>query len=201
MMNHDAVIEKKKKLRQQYEALRASVTIQERELYEHNIMEHICSSEVYNSSNIICSFVSFGSEVFTKQLNDRIMGSGKILCLPHIIGTRKMEMIVVTRDTTFVVNKYGINEPIGQPIQLTHEVNALCIVPLLAYDTFGHRLGFGGGFYDMFLQEHQQMLTLGIAFSKQYSESELPYEEHDVILDMIINEHGLHQSEKKKPAC
>ena len=192
MMNHDAVIEKKKKLRQQYEALRASLSTQER--------EHICSSEVYNSSNIICSFVSVGSEVLTKQLNDRILKSGKILCLPHIIGTRKIEMIVVTRDTTFVVNKYGINEPIGQPIELAHEVNALCIVPLLSYDTFGHRLGYGGGFYDVFLQEHQQMLTLGIAFSKQFSETELPYEEHDVLLDMIINEHGLHQSEKKKPA-
>ncbi len=200
MMNHDAVIEKKKKLRQQYEALRASLSTQERQLCEYNIMEHIYSSEVYNSSNIICSFVSVGSEVLTKQLNDRILKSGKILCLPHIIGTRKIEMIVVTRDTTFVVNKYGINEPIGQPIELTHEVNALCIVPLLSYDTFGHRLGYGGGFYDVFLQEHQQMLTLGIAFSKQFSEIELPYEEHDVLLDMIINEHGLHQSEKKKPA-
>lgn len=200
MMNLDAVIEKKKKLRQQYEALRASLSTQERELCEYTIMEHICSSEVYNSSNIICSFVSVGSEVLTKQLNDRILKSGKILCLPHIIGTRKIEMIVVTRDTTFVVNKYGINEPIGQPIELAHEVNALCIVPLLSYDTFGHRLGYGGGFYDVFLQEHQQMLTLGIAFSKQFSEIELPYEEHDVLLDMIINEHGLHQSEKKKPA-
>ena len=200
MMNHDAVIEKKKKLRQQYEALRASLSTQERELCEYTIMEHICSYEVYNSSNIICSFVSVGSEVLTKQLNDRILKSGKILCLPHIIGTRKIEMIVVTRDTTFVVNKYGINEPIGQPIELAHEVNALCIVPLLSYDTFGHRLGYGGGFYDVFLQEHQQMLTLGIAFSKQFSETELPYEEHDVLLDMIINEHGLHQSEKKKPA-
>ena len=133
-------------------------------------------------------------------LNDKILGSGKTLCLPRIMGVRKMEMIEVNSHTTYVMNKYGINEPIGQSIQLTHEVNALCIVPLLAYDSFGHRLGYGGGFYDVFLGEHQQMLTLGIAFSKQYSETELPYEEHDAMLKMIINEHGLHQTKKKKPA-
>ena len=199
-MNHDSVIEKKKKLRQQYEEIRASLSIQEREMSEQNIMEYVFASVVYNSSDIICSFVSFGSEVSTKQLNDKILESGKTLCLPRIMGTRKMEMIEVNSHTTYVMNKYGINEPIGQTIQLTHEFNALCIVPLLAYDSFGHRLGYGGGFYDVFLGEHQQMLTLGIAFSKQYSETELPYEEHDAMLKMIINEHGLHQTKKKKPA-
>jgi len=176
------------------------LSIQEREMSEQNIMEYVFASVVYNSSDIICSFVSFGSEVSTKQLNDKILESGKTLCLPRIMGTRKMEMIEVNSHTTYVMNKYGINEPIGQSIQLTHEVNALCIVPLLAYDSFGHRLGYGGGFYDVFLGEHQQMLTLGIAFSKQYSETELPYEEHDAMLKMIINEHGLHQTKKKKPA-
>jgi 5-formyltetrahydrofolate cyclo-ligase len=199
-MNHDSVIEKKKKLRQQYEEIRASLSIQEREMSEQNIMEHVFASKVYHSSDIICSFVSFGSEVSTKLLNDKILGSGKILCLPRIMGARKMEMIVVNTHTTYVLNKYGINEPIGQPMQLTHEFNALCIVPLLAYDSFGHRLGYGGGFYDVFLGEYQKILTLGIAFSNQYSDTELPYEEHDVMLKMIINEHGLHQIEKKKPA-
>jgi 5-formyltetrahydrofolate cyclo-ligase len=199
-MNHDSVIEKKKKLRQQYEEIRASLSIQEREMSEQNIMEHVFASKVYHSSDIICSFVSFGSEVSTKQLNEKILGSGKILCLPRIMGARKMEMIVVNTHTTYVLNKYGINEPIGQPMQLTHEFNALCIVPLLAYDSFGHRLGYGGGFYDVFLGEYQKILTLGIAFSNQYSDTELPYEEHDVMLKMIINEHGLHQIEKKKPA-
>ena len=200
MMNHDSVIEKKKKLRQQYEEIRASLSIQERDMSEHKIMEHVFSSEVYHSSDLICSFVSFGSEVSTKRLNDKILGSGKTLCLPRIMGARKMEMIEVNSHTTYVMNKYGINEPIGQPIQLTHEFNALCIVPLLAYDSFGHRLGYGGGFYDVFLGKYQKILTLGIAFLKQYSETELPYEEHDVMLKMIINEHGLHQTKKKKPA-
>ena len=200
MMNHDSVIEKKKKLRQQYEEIRASLSIQERDMSEHKIMEHVISSEVYHSSDLICSFVSFGSEVSTKRLNDKILGSGKTLCLPRIMGARKMEMIEVNSHTTYVMNKYGINEPIGQPIQLTHEFNALCIVPLLAYDSFGHRLGYGGGFYDVFLGEYLKILTLGIAFSNQYSDTELPYEEHDAMLKMIINEHGLHQIEKKKPA-
>jgi len=200
MMNHDSVIEQKKKLRHQYEAIRASLLPQEREMCEHTIMEHVFGSEVYHSSDIICSFVSFGSEVSTKHLNDKILGSGKTLCLPRIMGARKMEMIVVSKHTTFEMNKFGINEPIGQPMQSSDEVNTLCIVPLLSYDSFGHRLGYGGGFYDVFLQKYQQMLTLGIAFSKQYSDTELPCEVHDATLDLIINENGLYQIEKKKPA-
>lgn len=199
-MNHDSVIEKKKKLRLHYERIRASLSLQEREMSEKNIMEHVFASEVYHSSDIICSFVSFGSEVSTKQLNDKILESGKTLCLPRIMEARKMEMIEVNSHTTYVMNKYGIKEPIGQSIELKHEVNALCIVPLLAYDSFGHRLGYGGGFYDVFLMEYHQILTLGIAFSKQYSETELPYEEHDVMLKLIINEYGLYRTEKKKPA-
>jgi 5-formyltetrahydrofolate cyclo-ligase len=200
MMNSISIFDQKKMLRHQYETLRADLSLEERENCEHNILEHIVHSEIYHSSNIICSFVSFGTEVSTKRLNEKILESGKMLCLPRIVGIRTMDMIIVHPQTSFDTNKYGINEPIGKVMEFSNELTALCILPLLSYDSRGHRLGYGGGFYDVFLQKNNQLQRLGISFSKQYSEIELPFEDHDVLLDMIVNEHGLYQIQKKKPA-
>lgn len=63
----------------------------------------------------------------------------------------------------------------------------LVIVPLLGFDRTGHRLGYGGGYYDKFLAANHCKRTIGLAFSSQ-EEDRLPAEEHDKRLDMIITE-------------
>lgn len=64
------------------------------------------------------------------------------------------------------------------------------IVPLLGFNSDRHRLGYGGGFYDRFLQTQTQAFTVGLCYANGKLD-ELPVEDHDVALKMIITENGL----------
>jgi len=196
-MNDNHIIEQKKVLRRHFERLRAGISAEEREFAETKILEHLSASDVFHDSDSICSFVSYGTEISTKNLNEFILASGKTLYLPRIRGHRTMDMIRVTPDTTFDTNTYGIKEPIGEVVEIVNALNTICIIPLLSYDDYGHRLGYGGGFYDAYLHNDHTMKKIGMCFSLQYSQTELPTEEHDIILDLVINELGIFCPQKK----
>lgn len=200
MNNQSPLSEQKAKLRTHFRQLREMIVSDQRVMAELAIAEFVISTDAFRESERICSFMSFGSEVSTELLNVKIIESNKSLLLPRVSGLRLMDMIHVEADISFEVNTYGIKEPIGVPCDLGAEVPTLCIVPLLAFDDCGHRLGYGGGFYDVFLREHPHVHTIGIAFSCQYSVNALPHEEHDILMDIIITESGIHPIQKKKPA-
>jgi 5-formyltetrahydrofolate cyclo-ligase len=82
--------------------------------------------------------------------------------------------------------RYGIREPLAHwPPVMPH----LLLVPLLAFDASGHRLGYGGGFYDRTLKAYR-VRAIGIAYAGQEVES-LPHEAHDMALDAVLTERGL----------
>lgn len=188
--------EQKSKLRAHFRQLREEIGIEDRFKAEQSITDFIVNTEEYKASERICSFVSFGSEVSTELLHQRILECGKSLLLPRISGLRKMQMIQVDESTIFEVNAYGIREPIGNACEMDNSIPTLCIVPLLSFDDHGHRLGYGGGFYDVFLRANPHIYPMGIAFSRQYSTDELPHEEHDICMNMIITEIGIHSIKK-----
>ena len=72
--------------------------------------------------------------------------------------------------------------------QLVYEADeqTLILVPGLAFDRTGHRLGYGGGYYDSYLKEHPEAKSVGICYSVQMSE-EIPLEEHDQLVGLIMN--------------
>ena len=90
-----------------------------------------------------------------------------------------------------VDNHHGIPEPRAEAKIVTPDV---VLVPLLAFDTLGHRLGYGGGYYDRTLSV-TRTLTIGIAYAGQ-EVKELPREAHDHPLDMIATEKGLRRFTK-----
>ena len=81
---------------------------------------------------------------------------------------------------------FGIHEPQAHWPSVTPH---LLLVPLLAFDREGHRLGYGGGFYDRTLSAFR-IPAIGIAYAEQEIES-LPQEPHDMTLDAVLTEHGL----------
>jgi 5-formyltetrahydrofolate cyclo-ligase len=191
------LIERKKKLRKEFQSLRSMIPTEERVRNESIIMQFVIESDVFTSSEIVCSYIAFGSEVATKQLHEHILNIGKTLLLPRIMGPKGMIMIAVDSTTKYTSNRYGIQEPIGEAFTFDAAIPSICIMPLLSYDIYGHRLGYGGGFYDIFLENHSFLRRMGIAFSVQSSNIELPSEEHDMYLEFIVNEHGIYEIQKK----
>ena len=94
------------------------------------------------------------------------------------------------KDDILRINKYGILEPVKNNYTVVPDI---ILVPLLAYDKFKNRLGYGGGYYDKFLnnyiKKNKKVETIGVGFSFQ-NYHKLPFKEHDIRLNKIFTERG-----------
>ena len=118
--------------------------------------------------------------------------SNKNLCLPVIEENNSMNFFSWKKNKVLQINKYGMLEPIkSQPI-----IPNIMLVPLLVFDNNKHRLGYGKGFYDRYLNKYlkkfKNILTVGVAFSFQ-NYNKLPIENKDVQLDYILTERGIYK--------
>lgn len=113
---------------------------------------------------------------------------GHPLALPCIVQSRSA--LVFRRwamGDALTPNAYGIAEP---PATAEKVVPAAVLVPLLAFDASGHRLGYGGGYYDRTFEALARVLIIGVAYSGQEMPA-LPREPHDHRLDKIVTELGV----------
>ena len=92
-------------------------------------------------------------------------------------------------ESDLVVSSWGISEPSESSPTLSPEQFDMVLVPMLAFDRFRHRLGYGGGYYDRFLSRvRPDCVTVGLCFDLGYVESKLPSQSYDGALDMILTE-------------
>lgn len=133
---------------------------------------------------LILSFASFGDEIDTSLLNFYLASSGR-LALPKVIGNSLKVFLVHHLDTQLTQNSWGIWEP--NP-QLCTEVKyaslEIILVPALGFDSHHHRLGYGKGFYDRFLEQTPHAQTIGVGFREQLV-SQIPVENSDIPLSKL----------------
>lgn len=132
-------------------------------------------------------------EVNTELLLPILMHRDREIILPRMnMRNRTMQNILLEDDTRLAKNKWGITEPQnGTEIQ-TEDIHVV-IVPLLAYDRVGNRLGYGGGFYDrMLANTRHDCLKIGLSWFPPHTEL-LPTEPTDIPLDMVVSPQGVHR--------
>jgi len=120
-------------------------------------------------------------EVDTHQIIDFLMKTGKKVYLPRVEGDK---MVAVRFDVGTRLNKgvYNIYEPIGEAEELDGFV---ALIPCLAVEKNGVRLGYGGGYYDKYLSG-KNCLKIALAYSCQIVE-EIPKEQYDIDMDIIVS--------------
>lgn len=128
-------------------------------------------------------YLSFSSEATTDKLAEALLAAGKAVYAPRVEGD-KMVAVPLLKESDFALSDYGVREPLGEAY--SGEIEA-AIVPLLAVDLRGVRLGYGGGYYDKFLAEHPETFKVGYGYDFQISD-ELPEEETDVRMDAIATD-------------
>ena len=131
-------------------------------------------------------------EVDTTKLFEELNRKKSLsISLPIILNNRTMKFVKWKLSDPLEVNNYGFLEPITQKKTISPD---LFVVPLLAYDRFYNRLGYGKGYYDRFLKKYakknKNILTIGLAFSFQ-KYKKIPTSKHDVKLDYILTEKGI----------
>ena len=152
------------------------------------------NSNIFQNSKIVASFISIKSEISTENLNDFILKSNKILCLPaipddkEILTFRKYEL-----NSNLVIGKYGIKEPNKSLSDLYPD---LILTPCLAFDLNGFRLGYGGGYYDKtfsFLKKHNYpFISVAVAFDDQKVQ-EVIHDQNDQKINFILTEKYLYK--------
>ena len=110
--------------------------------------------------------------------------------LPVVEENNSMNFYKWKKNDLLYINKYGIPEPVKSEIIIP----SIILVPILAFNENKHRLGYGRGFYDRYLNKyikmHKNILTVGVAFSFQ-KHHKLPINNKDVKLNYIITEKGI----------
>lgn len=130
-------------------------------------------------------------EVDTHPLIEWLLLEGRTVVVPIIQQEDCSLRLSYLRDPSVLVpSTFQVPEPIGHEIPADPSSVQVVIVPMLAFDAAGNRLGYGAGFYDRFLSKHPELLKIGLAFSCQEVAS-LPAEENDICMDWIVTEQGV----------
>lgn len=155
------------------------------------ITEKLLTMDAIKNANNIMLYLDFNNEVQTDELVKKLIYLRKIVSSPVTIMENRqlIPYQVLDLDKSINIGTYGIREP---QKEICSKVNIkdidVIIVPAVAYDVSCYRLGYGGGFYDRFLNNlRPDTISIGIAFDLQVFEN-IPKEPHDARLDYIITE-------------
>ena len=152
-------------------------------LRSHRLCEKFIQSDAYRKAETIYGYLPYNQEVRTWDALSKAMAEGKRVAVPKVYGD-EMKFIYITDFSQIATGYCGIPEPItDEPV--AEDKTALVLMPGLAFDREGHRIGYGGGFYDRFLSDEPDHPTLALCYNFQVKDS-LPTEEFDIPVDTVI---------------
>lgn len=180
----------KNDLRKNLKEARLSLTHTQRKELNDAAYENLISSKEYADSNDIFVFISFGTEIDTHRLIKKMLSDNKNVYIPVTPkGAKKMKLSRLKAFDHLVVGHYCILTPEPEYLDFVdHNVVDLVIVPGLAFDSRGYRVGYGAGYYDKFFADLDvNPKKIGYAFSFQIID-EVPNDEYDIPVDRVITE-------------
>lgn len=184
----------KKKIREQILRKRDAINPQEKEILDHKIFKNLINSSFYCKASTIFTFVSFKSEVDTHKLINQAIKDGKIVGVPKIKSKEKgIEVFEIKSLKNLEKGYFGILEPKGNcPIIIPPEDINLALIPGLAFDLKGGRVGYGGGYYDRYLAKvNKKTAKLALGYHFQLL-GNVPVDDHDIRINGIITDEGIH---------
>lgn len=180
----------KSSLRQQCRAARHALSMQQHEQYAQQILQQLKQVKHYQEANTIGSYLSTDQEASTHLIHQDCWESNKSLLLPTVIDKTRMVFSEYKRDDMLIDNHWGIPEPkIDSQTSLTplHHIDCL-LIPMVGFTEQGQRLGFGGGYYDRYLQDKKtNPICIGLAYDAQKL-TEIPFETWDISMNIIVTE-------------
>lgn len=149
----------------------------------------------FAAAHTVAAFFGAGAEPDTRPLLHAVLAAGKRLCLP-VCGSkeRQMHMAAVTGLESLVPGPFGIPQPGREALPVPPQELGLCLVPCVAADTAGGRLGHGGGYYDALLPLLRPGSTAVLCCFSWQLVPRVPMEGHDIRLSLLATEHGVQRT-------
>lgn len=135
-------------------------------------------------AQVVLAYYSLPDEVDTHRLIDELVAKGKTVLLPKVLDGESMELRRYCSRDDLREGPFGIMEPVGEPY-VDYECIDIALIPGMAFDGRGHRLGRGRGYYDRLLTAHRSVPTIGVCFDFQ-KVAEVPVDSHDRAVDAVV---------------
>lgn len=170
-------------LRKQIRELKRQMTQAQIDAASQRLAELFFATDYYRKANTIYGYLPYNQEVRTVPILRQALLDGKRVAVPKVYG-EEMRFIYLN-DLELVEAGYaGIPEPLAdEPV--AQDATALVLMPGLAFDRQGHRIGYGGGFYDRFLALEPEHPTVALCYAFQLLDK-LETEEFDVPVDCVL---------------
>lgn len=139
---------------------------------EQLIRSLLFHSKSWQEAACVATIRSTAIEFDTDPIIDRAFAEGKRVCVPIAGKEKVMTFHEITQETEYQVSSFGIQEPMAAP-PVTKDQIDLILVPGVVFDKQGYRIGFGAGYYDIYLSDYQGR-TCSLVFSEQLSEEWQP---------------------------
>ncbi|MFZ5944403.1 MAG: 5-formyltetrahydrofolate cyclo-ligase [Bacillota bacterium] len=183
-------------IRKKYKKLRQDIIEQEAAEKSQIIREKLFALPFWENAKTIMCYLSFKNEVNTKMIIERAWQQKKQVIIP-VCKANSFEIIpsILNSFDDLEPRTMGILEPKeGKLIKADPLTIDLCIIPGVAFDPWGHRVGFGAGYYDRFLPLlKKDTPKIALSYQLQISPEPLPSDGYDVLMDYILTENNFYQ--------
>lgn len=189
MIKSDAIDKKKKEARIIFKKIRSELSGEEREPLDSTLFSNVISCKCFADADTVLCYYPVKGEPNILPIAEYALKMKKTVAFPiSHVQSKKLSFHSVKSLSELKKGAYGIPEPSPESSSPTDLKRAICIVPALAFDKTGKRLGYGGGYYDRFLSEFEGK-SIGLAYSIFYVDK-LPADEYDATINLIITEKG-----------
>lgn len=177
----------KNEIRKYIKEKRKNLNKNDKEILDSKIFNKLINSEEYCTCNNIFLYVSFNGEVDTYRIINHALKNNKSVYVPKVVSKEYgMKAVRIKGFNELKKGAYGILEPKDFCDAVFEKDIDLILIPGVAFDLKGARVGYGGGFYDRFLcKVSPKAKKIALAYDFQILDK-VPKEEHDVIIDKII---------------
>ena len=179
----------KKEIRAAIKAKKAALTPAFVEEYSARVTEKFCAQAFYRDAQALYAYLTFNEELRTDGLIRRAWADGKRVAVPRVLSKGVMEFYYIDSFEGFVTSAFGVPEPPEDPEKLADERDVLLLMPGLAFDREHNRVGYGGGFYDRYIERYQAKGTRiykpALAYDFQIVEH-IPANDFDIKVDAVI---------------
>lgn len=173
----------KNALRKQIRDKKRAMTPEQIEGASTRLAELFLNSDAYRNAKTIYGYLPYNQEVRTVPMLEQAISDGKQVAVPKVYG-EEMRFILMDDLSKVEAGYAGIPEPIADG-PVAQDPTALMLMPGLAFDPDGHRIGYGGGYYDKFLEKEPNHPTVALCYDFQMF-AHLETDAHDIPVDLVL---------------
>lgn len=174
----------KKQIRDEVRRKRVALSPEEWKMKSHQVCERIWNLRAYQRADVIYAYLAKQGEVLLDEVIEDAWRQGKRVAVPRVVGTDMCFCEIVNLEDVRE-SRMGIREPVSG--RCVHGKAPLLLMPAVALDTQLHRVGYGGGYYDRYLEQNPMPMKVAAAFDFQVY-PKVPTETFDVMVDAVITE-------------